>query len=64
MSVPHTDSIQGERLALADLLETVLDHGVVIAGDLTLSLAEVDLVYVGLRLVIGAPDKLLGETGS
>ncbi len=55
-AVSVTDT--AERVALVDLLDRVLDHGVVVAGDLTLSLADVDLVYVGLRLLVCAPDKM------
>ena len=39
-------------VALVDLLDRVLAGGVVISGDITLSIADVDLVYVGLRALI------------
>jgi hypothetical protein len=44
--------IQGERIALVDLLDRVLAGGVVIVGDITLSIAEVDLVRVSLRALV------------
>ena len=44
--------IQGERIALVDLLDRVLSGGVVIVGDITLSIAEVDLVRVSLRALV------------
>jgi hypothetical protein len=44
--------IQGERIALVDLLDRVLAGGVVIAGDITLSIAEVDLVRISLRALV------------
>jgi gas vesicle protein GvpA/GvpJ/GvpM family len=44
--------IQGERIALVDLLDRMLAGGVVIAGDITLSIAEVDLVRVSLRALV------------
>ena len=44
--------IQGERIALVDLLDRVLGGGVVIVGDITLSIAEVDLVRVSLRALV------------
>jgi gas vesicle structural protein len=37
---------------LVDLLDRVIGRGVVVTGDLVLSVAGVDLVYVGLRLVL------------
>ena len=45
-------------IALVDLIDRVLDGGVVIAGDIVLSLADIDLVYVGLRLVLAPAHKL------
>jgi hypothetical protein len=39
-------------LSLAELVNRVLDRGAVISGDVVLSVAGVDLVYVGLRLVL------------
>jgi len=44
--------IQGERIALVDLLDRVLAGGVIISGDITLSIAEVDLVRVSLRALV------------
>jgi hypothetical protein len=44
--------LQGERVALVDLLDRVLAGGVVIVGDVTLSIAEVDLVRVSLRALV------------
>ena len=42
---------------LADILERVLDKGIVIAGDITISLAEIELLKIKLRLVIASVDK-------
>lgn len=44
--------IPAERIALVDLLDRVLGGGVVIAGEVTLSIADVDLVTVSLRALI------------
>lgn len=43
-----------EELVLVDLLDRLLDKGVVISGDITLSVADVDLVYLGLRLLLSS----------
>jgi hypothetical protein len=48
----YEPAIQGERIALVDLLDRVLAGGVVIVGDITLSIAEVDLVRVSLRALV------------
>jgi hypothetical protein len=41
-----------EDVALVDLLDRLIAGGVVITGDIVLSIADVDLVYLGLRLVL------------
>jgi hypothetical protein len=47
------DQVARQReVALVDLLDRLLAGGVVIGGDITLSIADVDLVYVGLRALI------------
>ena len=43
-----------EQLVLSDLLNRVLDKGVVIAGDVTISVADVDLVRLNLTVVLQA----------
>jgi hypothetical protein len=40
------------EVALVDLVDRLLGGGVVIAGDITLAAADVDLVYVGLRALL------------
>jgi hypothetical protein len=40
------------EVALVDLVDRLLAGGVVIGGDITLSIADVDLVYVSLRALI------------
>ena len=43
---------------LVDVLDRVLDVGIVVTGDLRISVAEIDLVYVGLKLVAASIDKI------
>jgi hypothetical protein len=42
---------------LADVLERVLDKGIVIAGDIQINLLEIELLTVRLRLLIASADK-------
>lgn len=42
----------GPQIALIDLLDRLLNGGAVLTGDLVLSIADVDLVRIGLRAVI------------
>jgi hypothetical protein len=47
---PRSDS-------LADVLERVLDKGIVIAGDIQINLLDIELLTIKLRLVIASVDK-------
>ena len=47
-------AIADRDVALVDLVDRLLGGGVVIAGDITLSVADVDLVYVGLRALVSS----------
>lgn len=49
------------RIALVDLLDRVLAGGVVITGDITLSIADVDLVVISLRTLITSIGALLPD---
>ena len=42
---------------LADLLERILDKGIVIAGDISISLVDIELLTIRLRLLIASVDK-------
>jgi hypothetical protein len=44
--------LPAERVALVDLLDRLLAGGVVVSGDLVLSIADIDLVRISLRAVI------------
>jgi hypothetical protein len=46
------DEIEDEQLVLGDLLNHVLDKGVVIGGTVTISVADIDLVVLDLRLLL------------
>ena len=43
-----------QDVALVELVDRVLNRGVVLTGDVTLSVADVDLVYVGLRVLLAS----------
>lgn len=46
----------GADVTLVDLADRLLDKGVVIGGDLVLSIAGIDLVYVSLRALVASVD--------
>ena len=51
MAADH-DEIDTEQLVLGDLLNHVLDKGVVIGGTVTIAVADVDLLVLDLRLLL------------
>lgn len=50
MSVTTTSA--SSDVALIDLLDRVIGGGVVVSGDIVIGIADVDLIYLGLRLVL------------
>lgn len=44
--------LPAERVALVDLLDRLLAGGVVVSGDLVLSIADIDLVRISVRVLI------------
>jgi hypothetical protein len=47
----------GQPAQLADVLERVLDKGIVIAGDIQINLLDIELLTVKIRLLIASADK-------
>jgi hypothetical protein len=43
-----------QQVTLLELVDRVLNKGVVLSGDITLSVADVDLVYVSLRVLLAS----------
>ncbi len=58
MTLAHAD----DGLYLVDLLDRLLAGGVVLTGDVTISLAGVDLVRISLRALISSVSALMEET--
>lgn len=55
MALQHSVAGSG----LADILERILDKGIVVAGDISISLVGVELLTVKLRLVVASVDRAL-----
>jgi hypothetical protein len=49
--------VQARNPGLVDVLDRVLDKGLVVAGDIKLSLAEVELLTIRVRLLVCSLDK-------
>ena len=48
------DADESEQLVLSDLVNRVLDKGVVISSNITISIADIDLIQIDLRLLISS----------
>ena len=60
MAKADSELILGEQDAsLLDIVDNVLNKGVVLSGDLTIGLAQVDLIYARLSLLLCAADRVL-----
>ena len=51
------------EIGLVDLIDRLLDGGVVIHGDITLAVADVDLLYVGLRALVASVNTIEEKMG-
>ena len=57
MAIQRGMQLSIESTNLADLLERILDKGIVIAGDIKIKLVDVELLTIQIRLVICSVDK-------
>jgi hypothetical protein len=53
---PYSPAGQRQQANLGDILERVLDRGVVIAGDIRVNLLDIELLTIKLRLIIASVD--------
>lgn len=58
------ESDDGEQLVLSDLINRVLDKGVVISGHVTISIAEIDLIALDLRVLITSIQTAVARSGA
>ena len=59
--MPERRMSSEEELALVDLVNRVLDKGAVISGDITISVAGVDLIYLGLNVILSSIESMRGR---
>ena len=55
--VPHPDPVPRSSGSLVDVLDRVLDKGLIVAGDIRVSLADVELLTIRIRLLVCSIDK-------
>ena len=57
ITAPRTAAHSIHSATLADVLERVLDKGLVIAGDIKIKLVDIELLTIQIRLVVASVDK-------
>lgn len=50
-------AVRSKDVTLLELLDRILDRGVVIGGDLTISVADVDLIFLGLKVMLTSVER-------
>jgi gas vesicle structural protein len=49
---------QSKEITILELLDRVLNKGVVIVGDVVISVADIDLVYLGVKLLLSSVETM------
>lgn len=49
-------ALKEKQVTLLDLLDRILDKGILLNGDITISVADVDLIYLGLKVLLSSVD--------
>jgi gas vesicle structural protein len=49
---------QSKDITILEVLDRVLNKGVILTGDIVISVADVDLVYVGLKLMLSSVETM------
>jgi hypothetical protein len=60
----YPNALEAREVTLFDLLDTALDKGIVVQGDATISVADVDLVFLGLKLVLASVETMRSWRGN
>ncbi|MFS2172623.1 gas vesicle protein [Priestia megaterium] len=59
MTSLRKQTLEQKDIALIDILDVILDKGIAIKGDLLISIAGIDLVYLDLRVLISSVETLI-----
>jgi hypothetical protein len=58
-SIVFADQDADDQLSILDIVDHVLNQGVILRGSLVISLAGVDLVYVGIDVILSSVETAL-----
>lgn len=50
--------VKSKDITLLEILDRALDKGVVVSGDIVISVADVDLVYLGLKVLLSSVETM------
>jgi hypothetical protein len=54
---------ENEHVTLCEVLDRIINKGAVIVGDVVISVAEIDLVYLGLQVILTSVETARNEEG-
>jgi hypothetical protein len=57
MADAELEGLEESDLSLLETLDHVLNSGLVIAGEITISVADIDLIFVGLNVLVSSVEK-------
>jgi hypothetical protein len=63
MGEQYTDILESNELTLLDTIDHVLNRGLVISGDIVISVADIELIYLGLNVVLGSVETISRALG-
>ena len=58
MEIHHP--LENKEMTLLDLLDGIIDTGVVVSGEILISIANIDLIVIDLRLLISSIESAFG----
>ena len=50
--------VEAQEVTLLDLVDRAIDHGVILAGNITIAVADIDLIYVGLQVLLASVERV------
>lgn len=54
----YLDLQKAKKVTLLEVLDRALDKGVVVSGDIVISVADVDLIYIGLKVLLSSVETM------
>ena len=63
LDTPEPEDLDTTDLSLVDLVDHVLNKGVVLAGEATIAIADIDLIYLGLNVILSSVESASGVLG-